>query len=184
LPELFAEASIAALYFCQLVIMSLVRSLGLFAVALLLAACDKPNSDTAPVKQASPVESPQVEAVMPPKAVDVIEPTPEPVPTPETKEAEPAPAPPKPQPKPKPTPQPQPEHEPLELSLNPNVFDPLQPYEQLDVQPDKLLPPLFEEKPEPESPFQLNGKLITNDHIQGGYWDTVEGAQLNFEFKQ
>lgn len=71
----------------------------------------------------------------------------------------------------------------LDLSLPPEVFEPLQPLEPLDYAPAKLLPPLFGEKVEPESPFQLNGKLITNERGDD-YWESVEGAQLQFEFKQ
>ena len=72
---------------------------------------------------------------------------------------------------------------PLELSLHPDVFDPLQPLEPLNDLSTPLLPPLFVEKTEPESPFQLNGKLITNERGDD-YWQSVEGAQLQFEFKQ
>ncbi|MCU1716718.1 hypothetical protein [Pseudomonas sp. 5P_3.1_Bac2] len=72
----------------------------------------------------------------------------------------------------------------LDLSLKPNVFDPLQPVEKDESDHDGLLPPMFGEKAAQESPFQINGKLITNDQQRGDYWDSVEGAQLNFEFKQ
>jgi hypothetical protein len=72
----------------------------------------------------------------------------------------------------------------LDLSLNPNVFDPLQALDKDESVTERLLPPMFGEKPADESPFQINGKLITNDQQRGDYWDSVEGAQLNFEFKQ
>ncbi|WXL24216.1 hypothetical protein WG219_12810 [Ectopseudomonas mendocina] len=175
--------------------MSLFRCLGVIGLAALLVACDQSEKAQPTVKPTAPVERPQEQPTPPVEPVAPIETSapeqPEPAappaveqPTIEVK-AKPESAPKNvTQAKPKPTVKPLPEHEPLNLSLNPNVFDPLKPYDQEDVQPDKLLPPLFEEKPEPESPFQLNGKLITNDSMQGDYWDTVEGAQLNFEFKQ
>tara|TARA_R110000782_G_scaffold85334_1_gene165949 strand:- start:1070 stop:1582 length:513 start_codon:yes stop_codon:yes gene_type:complete len=72
---------------------------------------------------------------------------------------------------------------PLDLSLNPNVFDPLQPLEPLNDRSTPLLPPLFGDKVAPESAFQLNGKLISNER-DDDYWQSVEGAQLQFEFKQ
>lgn len=71
---------------------------------------------------------------------------------------------------------------PLDLKLRPNVFDPLQPVAPLSEE-STLLPPLFTEKVEPDSPFQLNGKLISNER-DGDYWQSIEGAQLQFEFKQ
>lgn len=71
---------------------------------------------------------------------------------------------------------------PLDLSLPAEVFEPLQPLEPLDESPATLLPPLFVEKTEP-SPFQLNGKLITNERSDD-YWDSLEGAELQFEFKR
>lgn len=71
----------------------------------------------------------------------------------------------------------------LELSLHPDVFDPLQPLVPLNDLSTPLLPPLFVEKAEVQSPFQLNGKLITNERADD-YWQSVEGAQLQFEFKQ
>ena len=46
-----------------------------------------------------------------------------------------------------------------------------------------LLPPLFGEKPEVQSPFQISGRLISNERVDD-YWDSIEGAELQFEFKQ
>jgi hypothetical protein len=71
----------------------------------------------------------------------------------------------------------------LDMSLNLDVFDPLQPLEPLDDQSTPLLPPLFGEKIAPDDGFQLNGKLISNER-DDDYWQSVEGAQLQFEFKQ
>lgn len=72
---------------------------------------------------------------------------------------------------------------PLDLGLHTHVFDPLQPLVPLSEGQAPLLPPLFVEKPAPSSPFQLHGKLITNERGDD-YFESVEGAQLQFEFKQ
>ncbi len=44
-------------------------------------------------------------------------------------------------------------------------------------------PPLFGEKPEVQSPFQISGRLISNERVDD-YWDSIEGAEVQFEFKQ
>jgi hypothetical protein len=85
--------------------------------------------------------------------------------------------------KPKPKPKPDEPIAPLDMRLNPDVFDPMQPLAPLDDQSKPLLPPLFGEKTAPEDGFQLNGKLISNER-DDDYWQSVEGAQLQFEFKQ
>ena len=46
-----------------------------------------------------------------------------------------------------------------------------------------LLPPLFAEKPEAQSPFQISGRLISNERVDD-YWDSIEGAEVQFEFKR
>lgn len=46
-----------------------------------------------------------------------------------------------------------------------------------------LLPPLFGEKKEVVNPFQISGRLISNERVDD-YWDSIEGAELQFEFKQ
>lgn len=96
-------------------------------------------------------------------------------------------------PKPKPTPaKPKPSkveqvklREPkLDLSLPKHLVDELEPrvkQEQHVEQP--LLPPMFVEKPPEQSPYQLNGKLITNQREED-YLRSVEGAELQIEFKQ
>lgn len=103
------------------------------------------------------------------------------------------PKPPTPKPKPKPTPaKPKPSkaeqvklREPkLDLSLPKHLVDELEPrvkQEQHVEQP--LLPPMFVEKPSEQSPYQLNGKLITNQREED-YLRSVEGAELQIEFKQ
>lgn len=105
----------------------------------------------------------------------------------------PKPKPATPKPKPKPTPaKPKPSkaeqvklREPkLDLSLPKHLVDELEPrvkQEQHIEQP--LLPPMFVEKPSEQSPYQLNGKLITNQREED-YLRSVEGAELQIEFKQ
>lgn len=121
---------------------------------------------------------------------------PKPAPTKaEVTKPKPKPKPATPKPKPKPTPaKPKPSkveqvklREPkLDLSLPKHLVDELEPrvkqkQEQHADQP--LLPPMFVEKPSEQSPYQLNGKLITNQREED-YWRSVEGAELQIEFKQ
>lgn len=80
---------------------------------------------------------------------------------------------------------------PLDLSLPRELVDQLEPGEPIpDIVPrPHLLPPLFEKKPAAPSAFQLSGKLITNDLDReklesDNFLDKVDGAQLNFEFRQ
>lgn len=111
----------------------------------------------------------------------------------EATKPKPKPKPATPKPKPKPTPaKPKPSkaeqvklREPkLDLSLPKHLVDELEPrvkQEQHVEQP--LLPPMFVEKPSQQSPYQLNGKLITNQREED-YLRSVEGAELQIEFKQ
>lgn len=111
----------------------------------------------------------------------------------EATKPKPKPKPATPKPKPKPTPaKPKPSkveqvklREPkLDLSLPKHLVDELEPrvkQEQHVEQP--LLPPMFVEKPPEQSPYQLNGKLITNQREED-YLRSVEGAELQIEFKQ
>lgn len=159
--------------------MTSIRRLALLFTALSLTACEQPAAPSAPPKpqvvQEQPAKPPAEKApvaVSPVPANPALEPEPaEKVPS-RTPVKPPAPA---PASEPEPT-------APLDLSLHPNVFDPLQPLAPINDASMPLLPPLFGEKVEPESPFQLNGKLITNER-DDDYWQSVEGAQLQFEFK-
>lgn len=72
----------------------------------------------------------------------------------------------------------------LDLSLPPDLFEELQSLVAPDESsPPALLPPLFRAEQAAESPFQLNGKLITSERGDD-YWDSLEGAELQFEFKR
>ncbi|MBC9250161.1 hypothetical protein A9179_07730 [Pseudomonas alcaligenes] len=73
----------------------------------------------------------------------------------------------------------------LDLRLPPGMVEQLQPEEPVDIDFSKpaLLPEMFVEKPTQPGPFELNGRLITNDHSKEDYWDSVEGAELQFKFR-
>lgn len=162
--------------------MTCLRSLALLLTLFSLLGCDPSTTPKNPKPTATEAPAP---ALTPPAApvepVTVLKPQqmPEPEAKPKQVVAPTSAAPPKTA---KPAVQAQPPVA-LDLSLPPEVFEPLQPLEPLDDAPAKLLPPLFGEKVAPESPFQLNGKLITNERGDD-YWESVEGAQLQFEFKQ
>ncbi|PWB35757.1 translation initiation factor 2 [Pseudomonas sp. SDI] len=77
----------------------------------------------------------------------------------------------------------------LDLSLPPDMVKELQPSSQIEAQVRKpLLPALFGEKPATQSPFQLNGRLLSNEmQLQlrnEARQQDIEGAAIEFEFKQ
>jgi hypothetical protein len=167
--------------------MTCLRSLALLLALSALLGCDPPNppQETRPAAAPEPaVTPPSAPVEAKPEPVTVLEPQQMPEPEAKPKQVT-APTQASPSKAVKPAESAKPEQPPvvLDLSLPPEVFEPLQPLEPLDDAPAKLLPPLFGEKPAPESPFQLNGKLITNERGDD-YWESVEGAQLQFEFKQ
>lgn len=72
----------------------------------------------------------------------------------------------------------------LDLSLPPELAEQLQAEDSgAEMALAPLLPPLFEPKRPAVNPFQLSGRLLTND---GGedYWNSVDGAEVQFEFKR
>jgi len=72
----------------------------------------------------------------------------------------------------------------LDLRLPEELVERLEPESQTKGPlSEQILPPLFREKTAPKSPFQLNGRLITNDR-EDDYWRSVEGAEVQFEFKR
>ncbi|MFC5696300.1 hypothetical protein ACFPU0_12135 [Pseudomonas sp. GCM10022186] len=167
------------------------RLIGVFLALTLLAACDKeaPPKPKAPPPPPPMSSSPAPAPAAPPEAPAPAAPEqPAPVPAPEAKPV-PSPA---PTPRPvSPPPMPVTPKEPvptatakamtLDLSLPRELADTLQPDEVADELP--VLPQMFVEKPAPEGPFQLNGKLLTNER-EDDYWRSVEGAELQFEFKR
>jgi len=162
-----------------------IRSLALLLTMLSLVACEQSINPPAKPKVETAKAQP-AQTVVPSKA-DKAEPAPvvsKPV-QPKAVEAKPAAAAPT---KPKPSvvaskPEPAEAKAPLDLKLRTDVFDPLQPVAPLSDLSIPLLPPMFGDKDKTEEPFQLNGKLITNER-DDDYWQSVEGAQLQFEFKQ
>ncbi|AKA25654.1 translation initiation factor 2 [Pseudomonas chlororaphis] len=76
----------------------------------------------------------------------------------------------------------------VDLSLPPEMVKQLQPIGTVN-QPKRipLLPPMFGEKPKDDSPFQLNGRLLSNEmqlQLRNDERRDIEGAALDFEFKQ
>lgn len=150
-----------------------------------LSACER---EPEPVAQ-QPAPAPAVVTATAPVA-EVAKPEPvEPAPPAKVVESKPVPAAKSPvvaKPKPVVAPQPKPVEPESKLALDLSV--PQELFEQAlesetreDFSP--LLPPLFGEKTEGQSPFQISGRLISNERVDD-YWDSIEGAELQFEFKQ
>jgi len=79
----------------------------------------------------------------------------------------------------------------LDLSLPADMVDSLEPNvgSPSPIKRRKpLLPPMFTEKPETsDSPFQLNGRLISNEmqlQLRNDSRRDVEGAAIDFEYRQ
>lgn len=75
----------------------------------------------------------------------------------------------------------------LDLSLPAEMVDKLEPQVGVSTTRRKpLLPAMFADKPEDDSPFQLNGRLISNEmqlQLRNESRRDVEGAALDFEFR-
>lgn len=75
----------------------------------------------------------------------------------------------------------------LDLSLPPDMIKQVTPTSAVSMPTRKpLLPSMFVEKPEEQSPFQLNGRLISNQmglRLRNENHQEIEGAALDFEFK-
>ncbi|WP_147411122.1 hypothetical protein [Pseudomonas cavernicola] len=188
--------------------MTATRYVGLAVALVLLSACDpveptppkSPPTPPAPVvsepaaaAKAAPdrppgkVEKPSRPVVKREQAAPIIAPTPGPAPSISTAAKEPLPKARLDLPKAGldlPKAKPDLPKTKLDLRLPSDLVGELEPGKSVD-QPinQSLLPPLFVEKPPAQGPFQLNGRLITNDREQD-YWQSVEGAELQFEFKQ
>lgn len=73
------------------------------------------------------------------------------------------------------------EHTALDLSLPDEVLEELNANDTTLVEvPAPLLPPMFVDKIPGQPPLQLSGRLITGE----GRDDSVEGAEVQFEFKR
>lgn len=71
----------------------------------------------------------------------------------------------------------------LDLSLPTELLESTESLESFSELPSTLLPPLFDDQ-NPAGPFQLQGKLLTNERGDQDYWESLEGAELQFEFKR
>lgn len=150
-----------------------------------LSACEREQEPVAqqpkPKPAAVAAPAPVVEVAKP----EAVEPVP-PAKVVESKPVTPAKPPVAAKPKPAAAPQPKPAEPASKLALDLSV--PQELFEQAlesetreDLSP--MLPPLFGEKPDVQSPFQISGRLISNERVDD-YWDSIEGAELQFEFKQ
>ena len=77
----------------------------------------------------------------------------------------------------------------LDLTLPPDLAGQMKPVEQIEAEVRKpLLPAMFGERPQTESPFQLNGRLLSNEmqlQLRNDMrQQEIEGAAIDFEFKQ
>lgn len=188
LPGVQGRGSMAPSPIAAPVIMRSISSLCAALALLLLAGCDK--EPPAPPK-APPAPPPITLAPEPvvPGAGEPAQVAPPPEPVPATPEPAPKPVSPPPAPANATPPEPPSVKAPLpkaklDLSLPSELVEQVQPGDATDALPEQpLLPQMFVEKPLPESPFQLNGKLITNER-EDDYWRSVEGAELQFEFKR
>ena len=76
----------------------------------------------------------------------------------------------------------------LDLTLPPDMVKEMKSVEQIEAEVRKpLLPSMFGEKPAAESPFQLNGRLLSNEmqlQLRNDSRQDIEGAAIDFEFKQ
>lgn len=155
----------------------------LFLLLGLLAACE-------PTPKAPPVAAPEAPAAVPPVEAKPVVAAPEPAkPVAAVKLAAPA-ASPKPATKTavpaakvqaKPTAPAAKAQAALDLSVPSELLELQGDGDSLELMP--LLPPLFVEKDQPSNPFQLSGRLISNERVSD-YWDSIEGAELQIEFKQ
>lgn len=77
----------------------------------------------------------------------------------------------------------------LDLSLPPDLMKGMKPVEEIEAEVRKpLLPAMFGEKSQADSPFQLNGRLLSNEmqlQLRNDMrQQEIEGAAIDFEFKQ
>lgn len=76
----------------------------------------------------------------------------------------------------------------LNLSLPPELVEDMELGKPVaEIHDEPLLPPMFGDAPKQLSPYQLSGKLITNDRQRtedDNYLDEVDGAQLSIEYRQ
>lgn len=170
--------------------MSRFRSLIVLLSLSLLAACDNPPEPSAPPAQKQTVSAPTPAQAVPPPGEPEPAQTPKKLPALGSKAVEdtslPKPAERQAKPAAKVASQkPLPAVE-LDLQLPRELVEQLQPDEPAsgEIAQPALLPEMFVEKPKEPGPFELNGRLITHDREKSdNYWDSVEGAELQFKFR-
>lgn len=145
-------------------------------------AAEKPESAAPAVVSPAP-EAPADVTASEPDEAPVIAPKPEPAEPAKPKATDKPQAQAKPPAKAKPAIAPQPEPRlALDLSVPQELFEQaLESETSEELSP--LLPPMFGEKPEVQSPFQISGRLINNERVDD-YWDSIEGAEVQFEFRR
>lgn len=72
----------------------------------------------------------------------------------------------------------------LDLSLPKDLVKQLNDADTHEYNAVKPLPPMFAPKETQPRPFELSGKLLTDDTNGKGTFESIDGAQLQFEFKQ
>ncbi|WP_339509810.1 hypothetical protein [Pseudomonas sp. RL_15y_Pfl2_60] len=72
----------------------------------------------------------------------------------------------------------------LDLSLPKDLVQQLNDADTHEYNAVKPLPPMFGPKDTQPKPFELSGKLLTDDTNGKGSLDSIDGAQLQFKFKQ
>jgi hypothetical protein len=177
--------------------MKVFRAVALPLVFGLLVACDEPPKPPAPVPEPPKTEAAVLTPAPANPAPEVSKLVPEELPvappksvTPPVERAAPSDkAPsvsriiPRPAEKPAASAKRAPLPEKLDLRLPDELVQDLQAGEAVENSMEQpLLPPLFVEKPAEPGPYQLNGRLITNDRVDD-YLDSVEGAELQIEFR-
>ncbi len=141
--------------------------IGALAVVLLLSACGDEQAAQVPAEKPPLIEKPiePIESARPAQPVPVVA-----APLAATK-AKPLQLPTLPQ-------------VPLDLSVSQKMIDELHLGEPAPAeQTEPLLPPLFVEKTNPESSFHVNGRLLLNEQIKDDYVRSVDGAELQLQYK-
>lgn len=147
------------------------------------------TAEQAPALPAAPEPQPAPKVITQPKPAAPA--TPPAVPKPPAPSQPAAPVAPEPVSEPEPAPA---GEGPLDLSLPGDLGEALLPPEAAlldegagEEPPERLLPPLFKAEEDRQSSFELGGRLITNEGPEDeeeGYWDTVEGAELQLHFRR
>lgn len=72
----------------------------------------------------------------------------------------------------------------LDLRLPKDLVQELNDADTNEYSAERALPPMFAPKDAEPEPFELSGKLLMDETGSNGSHDTIDGAQLQFKFKQ